>query len=325
MSMFSHPCCRGQQRTPEKRAAKTVSFLLIPSHFTSDNAAPRQVKHPPFASGRHHRRARRDDRVRGACQEPAPVHPHPDLPPSRGKESCSSTRAMMRSSGVVTLMLLRAPSNVRTSTPVRSTIAASSVTSSVTSAWARSSTVAAEHLRRLHHRQFAAIERLDDTPIPGDTLHGVERRHDGDGRAGGGGSGEPFLDHAGCDERASAVVDEHPLALRRERVEPGADAVLPPHAADQRGHRLAPALLIAQGGDGVHVALRHDKRDSCYGLASLEDVHGARDERLAADAGERLVARVAHARARARGDDNGACVGGGRISGHLGGMLLHGT
>ena len=169
----------------------------------------------------------------GATASRGEVSPMPEAHPS-------IALAITRSSGVVTLMLLRAPSNVRTSTPMRSTIAASSVTSSATPAWARSRTVAAEDLGRLYHRQFAAVERLDDASAsPATRLMVSNAGTTAMAAPVVSGGGETVLDHAGRHERARAVVYEYPIALRREGVEPRPDAVLPPRAADKRGHRLA--------------------------------------------------------------------------------------
>ena len=174
--------------------------------------------------------------------------------------------------------------------------------------------VAAEDLGGLGHGQLAAVQRLDDAPVGGDALDGVERRHDGNSSAGVGGGPQAVFNHEGRHERTSAVVDERPFALRRERVEADADAVLPARAAGEGRHRLAPALRNAERGDGVEVALRRDEGDRADCGALLECIHGAGDERLAAEVSKRLVGAL-HASAGAGRDNDGADAVSGRERG----------
>ena len=96
----------------------------------------------------------------------------------------------------------------------------------------------AERLRRLHHAQEAAIERLGHDRIAVDLFHRVGNRDRGDGGAIVFAGRDRARDQRSRQKRPRRVMDEHQIGRcrRRQRLEPRMHRRLPCRAAGDGGH-----------------------------------------------------------------------------------------
>ncbi len=144
--------------------------------------------------------------------------------------------AMIRSSGVVTLMFDASPSTILTVWPARSARAASSVASPVTSQRVAQH-VAPERLWRLGEKDGLAIQRRPDH-VPGDLLDRVARAERGERRTRLGGRGNRPRDETAARKRTRGIVNDDDIRALGDEPERGRHRILAACASGHDAQRL---------------------------------------------------------------------------------------
>ena len=238
-----------------------------------------------------------------------------------GAARASSSSAIRRSCGVVTLKFAGGASTTTTRPPARSTSQASSV------AWASTSSPASsdaaqdlrpERLRRLDGPQAAAVVRAHDDAVVARLLDRVRDAGGGDGGVGAGQRGEGGAEERRVDERPRRVMDDdgRGVAGGRERaahrLRAGRAALderelerrsRPPAAPSGRPRRRRPSAPPgARAGRNRHDRTRQPRR----GHGGERPGH----HRPAGESDERLGPPQPKAFTAPRGDDDRRGVGG---------------